>query len=179
MRCKKSKEMLALFAGGDTTYDEGEAVKEHIITCRECASEADAYRQSLRTLRRLKECSLPSDFWDGYNDEIWRRISIRPPGARRKFRITPRHISNAFAIAAALLLGFTFAWPFIYGVDDGGNLGTWSLDTRPHSPTFQSSTGAEYRRYYPLEEYRGWNGNRKYASDEWFHPLEVRPPEDI
>ena len=174
MRCEKARKRLALLVGGDATYKEGESAKEHIITCQSCADEAEAYQQSHRTLRLLKDRTVPAGFWDGYNEEILRRISTEPHRTRRPYHINSRQISTLFAAAATLLLGFMLVWPFIAGVPEAEVASPSSLeniDVTPQRPSMPSSPAAEQNRIA--------GGGQEPTPEEWFQPVRIPVPREI
>ncbi|MFH1549683.1 MAG: hypothetical protein ABIH04_03900 [Planctomycetota bacterium] len=173
MRCEKARKRLALLVGGDATYKEGESAKEHIITCQSCADEAEAYQQSLHTLRLLKDRTVSAGFWDGYNEEILHRIKTEPHRTYRPYHINSKQISTLFAAAATLLLGFMLVWPFIAGVPEAEVASPPLLeriDATPQRPSLPPSPAAEQGRTA---------GGQKSAPEEWFQPVRIPAPREI
>ena len=168
MRCKKARKRIALFVGGDATYKEAESVKEHVITCPECAAEAEAMQKSLDTLRMLKDDTLAEGFWDGFNEDVLARIKTQEPRRHRKINIRPMKVSATFAGAAVLMLGFAFVWPFIAGVDTAPPMNTPTIEPSlpvPDAPSPRARRDAAPRRHH--------------TSDDFFLPVNVNPPEEI
>jgi len=99
MGCEDIRDLLALYAGGETHENERIAVEAHVGLCAACARELDQYREMRATLGSLREGDVPTGIWKG----IWQgvRESLFPRRASRAlgwFDAVLRH-------AAVLMVG--------------------------------------------------------------------------
>lgn len=107
MKCSKARRLISFYVTGDLDYGKAEAVKEHVITCEACSEEAESYRESLQTLKLLKDRAMPAEFWDGYADELRERMRADTARGARTIRL-----AFMLAAAAVVLLALLVAWPF-------------------------------------------------------------------
>ncbi len=57
--CKRVRELLPAFAGGDLDPADLEAVRVHLLGCHACRGDAAGYRRALADLRGLADASVP------------------------------------------------------------------------------------------------------------------------
>ena len=87
MGCEETKELLALFAGGEIEAQDRDSVEVHVAGCASCARELDSYRETRTRLSALGEPSDSTDVpdvWSGVQAELfpWRQPSSWKSGKR-------------------------------------------------------------------------------------------------
>lgn len=77
------------------------ALVDHLTNCAQCQSERRAVRELIDISRLIPDPAPPIDIWDGFDDELDRRLSDRVEPA-----IWQRWSQRAVGFAAVLALGF-------------------------------------------------------------------------
>src|SRR5574341_1104159 len=81
MGCEDIRDLLALYAGGETHDNERVAVEAHVGLCAACARELDQYREMRTALASLCEGDAPSgtwkSMWQGVRDGLFPRRPSR------------------------------------------------------------------------------------------------------
>ena len=70
MGCEEIRDLLALYAGGESYENERLAVEAHVAVCAACARELDQYREARANLALLREGQAPS----GTFKSIWTAV---------------------------------------------------------------------------------------------------------
>lgn len=79
MGCEEFRDLLALYAGGESYENERAAVEAHVGVCAACARELDQYREVRANLASLREGSAPP----GTFKSIWPAVQAdRFPGSK-------------------------------------------------------------------------------------------------
>jgi anti-sigma factor RsiW len=75
MGCEEFRDLLALYAGGESYDNERIAVEGHIAVCAACARELDHYRESRANLAALREGAAPAgtfkNLWGGVRADLF------------------------------------------------------------------------------------------------------------
>jgi anti-sigma factor RsiW len=72
MGCEEIRDLLALYAGGESYDSERIAVEAHVAVCAACARELDQYREARASLAMLREGTAPS----GTFKSIWNGVRV-------------------------------------------------------------------------------------------------------
>ncbi|MBV8881832.1 MAG: zf-HC2 domain-containing protein [Planctomycetaceae bacterium] len=72
MGCEEIRDLLALYAGGESYENERAAVEAHVAVCAACARELDQYREVRANLASLREGSAPP----GTFKSIWPAVRM-------------------------------------------------------------------------------------------------------
>lgn len=82
MGCEEIRDLLALYAGGESYEHERAAVEAHVAICAACARELDQYRETRAHLAALREGDAPAgalkSLWPGVRAELFPRKEIAP-----------------------------------------------------------------------------------------------------
>jgi hypothetical protein len=70
MGCDEVRDLLALYAGGESYENERVAVEAHVAVCAACARELDQYREARANLALLREGAAPA----GTFKSIWAAV---------------------------------------------------------------------------------------------------------
>jgi anti-sigma factor RsiW len=77
MGCEEIRDLLALYAGGESYEHERIAVEAHVAVCAACARELDQYRESRAQLATLRDGEAPAgtfkSLWPGVRSELFPR----------------------------------------------------------------------------------------------------------
>lgn len=77
MGCEEIRDLLALYAGGESYDNERIAVEAHVALCAACARELDHYREMRANLSRLREGNAPpgtfKTLWTGVQADLFPR----------------------------------------------------------------------------------------------------------
>src|SRR5436190_23725792 len=75
MGCDEIRDLLALYAGGESYDNERVAVEAHVAVCAACARELDQYREARANLATLREGqAAPGTFknlWSGVRADLF------------------------------------------------------------------------------------------------------------
>ncbi len=75
MGCEEIRDLLALYAGGESYDSERAAVEAHVAVCAACARELDQYREMRSALASLREGSPPpgtfKSIWPGVRADLF------------------------------------------------------------------------------------------------------------
>lgn len=75
MGCEEIRDLLALYAGGESYDSERTAVETHVAVCAACARELDQYREARSNLALLREGSAPpgtfKTLWAGVRSDLF------------------------------------------------------------------------------------------------------------
>jgi anti-sigma factor RsiW len=75
MGCEEIRDLLALYAGGESYENERSAVESHVAVCAACARELDQYREARANLAMLREGQPPAgtykSLWNGVRAELY------------------------------------------------------------------------------------------------------------
>jgi anti-sigma factor RsiW len=99
MGCEEIRDLLALYAGGESYENERTAVEAHVAVCAACARELDQYREMRSNLASLREGSAPP----GTFKSIWPgvRVDLFPA----KPAATLSWIDSVLRYAAVVMVG--------------------------------------------------------------------------
>ena len=82
MGCEEIRDLLALYAGGESYDHERTAVEAHISVCAACARELDQYREARANLASLREGPVPpgtfKNLWSGVRADLFPQKSAPP-----------------------------------------------------------------------------------------------------
>jgi anti-sigma factor RsiW len=84
MGCEEIRDLLALYAGGESYDNERIAVEAHVAICAACARELDQYREARANLARLREGAAPAATFK----TLWRDV---------RADLFPQKVSNRLA----------------------------------------------------------------------------------
>jgi len=77
MGCEEIRDLLALYAGGESYDSERAAVEAHVAVCAACARELDQFREARANLALLREGTAPAgtfkDLWSGVRADLFPR----------------------------------------------------------------------------------------------------------
>jgi anti-sigma factor RsiW len=80
MGCEEIRDLLALYAGGESFENDRVAVEAHVAVCAACARELDAYREARVNLARLREGAAPpgtfKSLWSGVRSDLFPRKAV-------------------------------------------------------------------------------------------------------
>lgn len=99
MGCEEIRDLLALYAGGETYDHERATVEAHLGACASCARELDLYREARANLAALRDEPLPH----GTGRALWESVRTELFPGKPVRRVSWRETCVRFA--AALLLG--------------------------------------------------------------------------
>lgn len=102
MNCEDIRDLLPLFAGGETADNERLAVEAHLSMCLECGRELEEYREARRMLSDLREVPMPA----GAEASMWRNVREDLFPRRRVERRLDWTIRYAAILIIGLALGF-------------------------------------------------------------------------
>jgi anti-sigma factor RsiW len=75
MGCEEIRDLLALYAGGESYDSEQVAVEAHVAICAACARELDHYREARANLAMLREGTAPpgtfKNLWSGVRADLF------------------------------------------------------------------------------------------------------------
>jgi anti-sigma factor RsiW len=75
MGCEEIRDLLALYAGGESYDNERTAVEAHVAVCAACARELDQYREMRSNLASLREGQAPAgtfkSIWPGVRSDLF------------------------------------------------------------------------------------------------------------
>lgn len=103
MGCEEVRDLLALYAGGETHDDERVAVEAHVSLCAACARELDHYREMRAALSSLREGDAPSGTWKS----LWQgvRESVFPRRGSRALVVFDGLLRYAAVLTVGLAIG--------------------------------------------------------------------------
>lgn len=99
MGCEEIRDLLALYAGGESYENERVAVEAHVAVCAACARELDQYREDRANLALLREGSAPAGTWKS----IW--TAVRADRFPAKPAPTTSWADHALRYAAVAVVG--------------------------------------------------------------------------
>jgi anti-sigma factor RsiW len=99
MGCDEVRDLLALYAGGESYANERAAVEAHIAVCAACARELDQYREARANLALLREGDAPA----GTFKSIWPAVRADRFPAAPVRRVAPW--DSALRYAAVAMVG--------------------------------------------------------------------------
>jgi anti-sigma factor RsiW len=75
MGCEEIRDLLALYAGGESYENERTAVEAHVAVCAACARELDQHREMRSNLASLREGQAPTgtfkSIWPGVRSDLF------------------------------------------------------------------------------------------------------------
>jgi anti-sigma factor RsiW len=75
MGCDEIRDLLALYAGGESYDQDRVAVEAHVAVCAACARELDQYREARANLAMLRDGQLPpgtfKNLWSGVRADLF------------------------------------------------------------------------------------------------------------
>src|SRR5262245_49019681 len=82
MGCEEIRDLLALYAGGESYESERVAVEAHVAVCAACARELDHFREARANLAMLREGTAPpgtfKSLWAGVRSDLFpRKAAVR------------------------------------------------------------------------------------------------------
>jgi anti-sigma factor RsiW len=82
MGCEEIRDLLALYAGGESYDNERVAVEAHVAVCAACARELDHFREARANLALLREGSAPpgtfKSLWTGVRADLFpQKVAVR------------------------------------------------------------------------------------------------------
>lgn len=100
------QEMLASYAIGALPEEEMPVVRDHILTCRECMEEADAFAAAVPALAlSVQPVDLPPGFTDAVFTKVREQQPVQVAAPRRSWSLFPRLAIGSLALAAVVLTG--------------------------------------------------------------------------
>ncbi|HVE39973.1 MAG TPA: zf-HC2 domain-containing protein [Planctomycetota bacterium] len=82
MGCEEIRDLLALYAGGESYDNERVAVEAHVAVCAACARELDQYREARANLSMLREGQAPpgtfKNLWSGVRADLFPQKAAPP-----------------------------------------------------------------------------------------------------
>jgi predicted anti-sigma-YlaC factor YlaD len=82
MGCEEIRDLLALYAGGESYDNERVAVEAHVAVCAACARELDQYREARANLAMLREGQAPpgtfKNLWSGVRADLFPQKEATP-----------------------------------------------------------------------------------------------------
>jgi predicted anti-sigma-YlaC factor YlaD len=82
MGCEEIRDLLALYAGGESYENDRLAVEAHVAVCAACARELDQYREARANLTMLREGQAPpgtfKNLWSGVRADLFPRKAEAP-----------------------------------------------------------------------------------------------------
>jgi anti-sigma factor RsiW len=99
MGCEEIRDLLALYAGGESYDNERIAVEAHVAVCAACARELDQYREARANLALLREGLAPA----GTFKSIW--SSVRADRFPAKPVPTTSGVDHVLRYAAVAVVG--------------------------------------------------------------------------
>ena len=101
MGCEEVRDLLALYAGGESYDHERAAVEAHVAVCAACARELDQYREARANLALLREGSAPP----GTFKAIWPAVRADRFPAKPAAEVS--RLDHALRYAAIALAGLS------------------------------------------------------------------------
>ena len=105
MGCEEIRDLLALYAGGESYDHERTAVEAHISVCAACARELDQYREARANLALLREGDAPpgtfKTLWSGV------RADLFPKKETRRFAWVDEALRYAAVVMVGIAIGVT------------------------------------------------------------------------
>ena len=84
MGCEEIRDLLALYAGGESYENERVAVEAHVAVCAACARELDHFREARANLALLREGTAPpgtyKTLWTGVRGDLFPRKTASRAG---------------------------------------------------------------------------------------------------
>jgi hypothetical protein len=84
MGCEEVRDLLALYAGGESYDNERVAVEAHVAVCAACARELDQYREARVNLALLRDGAAPpgtfKTLWTGVRFDLFPRKTVDRAG---------------------------------------------------------------------------------------------------
>ena len=84
MGCEEVRDLLALYAGGESYENDRVAVEAHVAVCAACARELDQYREARANLALLREGDAPAgtfkSLWTGVRSDLFPRKTVDRSG---------------------------------------------------------------------------------------------------
>lgn len=105
--CATMREALPWFVGGELEPARAAAVREHLVECLACRTEAAAWRQSRARLQRAASAAVPG-VDDGFFQAMHSAIVAEVAAGDRAPAAPPRQLHWWMVLAAVLLLGLGF-----------------------------------------------------------------------
>lgn len=99
MGCEEIRDLLALYAGGESYDNERIAVEAHVALCAACARELDHYREARANLAKLREGDAPP----GTFKTLW--TGVRADLLPRKASTRTTWIDSGLRYAAVTMVG--------------------------------------------------------------------------
>ncbi len=99
MGCEEVRDLLALYAGGESYENERAAVEAHVAVCAACARELDQYREARANLALLREGDAPP----GTFKAIW--SAVRADRFPAKPVASVSRFDHALRYAAVAMVG--------------------------------------------------------------------------
>jgi anti-sigma factor RsiW len=82
MGCEEIRDLLALYAGGESYDSERASVEAHVAVCAACARELDQYREARANLAMLREGQAPpgtfKNLWSGVRADLFPQKTAPP-----------------------------------------------------------------------------------------------------
>lgn len=104
--CETMREALPWFVGGELEPARAAAVREHLVECLACRTEAAAWRQSRARLQRAASAAVPG-VDDGFFAAMHSAI-VAEVAAGDRAPVPPRQLPWWMVLAAVLLVGLGF-----------------------------------------------------------------------
>ena len=82
MGCEEIRDLIALYAGGESYDHERAAVEAHVAVCAACARDLDQYREARVNLASLREGQAPpgtfKNLWSGVRADLFPQKVVAP-----------------------------------------------------------------------------------------------------
>jgi anti-sigma factor RsiW len=105
MSCNEVRDLLALYAGGETYPQEREEVETHLRACAACARELDAYRELRSNLGSLRDGEPPSGTWKALWTGVRGELFAPMPSRFRTQAVRASRYAAVLLIGVAMGLG--------------------------------------------------------------------------
>jgi hypothetical protein len=161
--CKRLSALYGFYVYGDVTPEEKDIVEEHISKCKNCTLELNSLEETLQLLNLEPESSVPQDFMDNFETNVYKRIaaeSIQNPNST-SIQQSRRNILvdfwKPFLISPSLLLKTTYI-AVVLGI--GIFIGAFQFSQTPkivEKPTEKVSPKSPVERleqHFQAESYR-------------------------
>lgn len=102
MTCDEMRDLLPLYAGGETEDNERIAVEAHLSLCSDCARELEEFRQARGLLEALREEETPP----GTSSKIWKRVRDEMFPAKRTVAIGDGFLKCAAVLVIGVAIGY-------------------------------------------------------------------------
>ncbi len=149
MTCERCRDNYTEFIEGSLAPEQQGAVEAHLASCPACAADLEAFRAAVSALRALPEVPPPPGLLRDIGAALDEAAPARP-APRAKAR-SSWQVAGTVAVAACLLMGFTFVFRHGLGVPKGQPFAGPTLAERQDAPTMARMPKAQETASAPAE----------------------------